>query len=167
MSVSAGHVAAAALAGGLVGLLAGVLGQPIHEIASEVVIVATLLAVVSAARGNRRGYGRRRQVPRGWIGKYGARRAYAAWSALLGSGVATIDPHSAYLVLLAAELVSGRRRERSRAPRSGSPAGWRLWSSPAAEDRPRRLPTSCRGPGLLLPAGIWPWRPWAAWPCWQ
>ncbi len=107
MSVSAGHVAAAALAGGLVGLLAGVLGQPIHEIASEVVIVATLLAVVSAARGNRRGYGRRRQVPRGWIGKYGARRAYAAWGALLGSGVATLVQHSAYLVLLATELVSG------------------------------------------------------------
>jgi hypothetical protein len=33
--------------------------------------------------------------------------AYAAWGALLGSGVATLVPHSAYLVLLAAELVSG------------------------------------------------------------
>src|SRR6266704_3567968 len=57
MGVSAGHVAAAALAGGLVGFVAGVIGQP----------------------------------------------------------VATVVPHSAYLVLLAAELVSG--------PKAGALAG--------------------------------------------
>jgi len=65
--------------------------------------------------GNPTGYGRRRQVPRRWIRAYGARRPYAAWGALLGSGVATVVPHSAYLVLLAAELVSG--------PKTGALAG--------------------------------------------
>jgi hypothetical protein len=115
MGVSAGHMAAAALAGGLVGLLAGVIGQPVHAVAPEVVILATLAAVGSAVRANPTGYGRRRQVPRRWIRAYGAPRAYAAWGALLGSGVATVVPHSAYLVLLAAEVVSG--------PRAGALAG--------------------------------------------
>lgn len=115
MSVSAGHVGSAVLAGGLVGLLVGVMGQPIHPVSPEVVILATLVAVGSALRGNPTGYGRRRQVPQRWIRAYGGRRAYAAWGALLGSGVATVVPHSAYLVLLAAEFVSG--------PKAGALAG--------------------------------------------
>jgi hypothetical protein len=115
MNISAGHVGSAVLAGGLVGLLVSVMGQPIHQVSPEVVILATLVAVGSATRGNPTGYGRRRQVPQHWIRTYGGPRAYAAWGALLGSGVATIVPHSAYLVLLAAELVSG--------PKAGALAG--------------------------------------------
>ncbi len=115
MGVSAGHVAAAAIAGGLVGFVAGVIGQPVHTVAPVVVVLATLVAVGFAVRANQTGYGRHRQVPRSWIQAYGALRAYAAWGALLGSGVATVIPHSAYLVLLAAELVSG--------PKAGALAG--------------------------------------------
>lgn len=107
MSVSAGHVGSAVLAGGLVGFLVGVIGQPIHAVSPELVILATVVAVGSAVRRNPAGYGTRRQVPQRWIRVYGAAKAYAAWGALLGSGIATTVPHSAYLLLLTAELVSG------------------------------------------------------------
>ncbi len=69
----------------------------------------------SAVRGNPKGVWQAPPGSRRWIGAYGARRAYAAWGALFGSGVATIVPHSAYLVLLAAEFVSG--------PKAGALAG--------------------------------------------
>jgi hypothetical protein len=106
----------------------------------------------------------RRQVPRGWIRAYGAPRAYAVWGALLGSGVATIVPHSAYLVLLAAELVSG--------PKAGALAGAAfgltrgLMAAALARSRgpSAEIADVLPRPGLSPLAGIWPWRPWAAWP---
>jgi hypothetical protein len=82
-------------------------GEPLHRVSLPLVLFATLVAVVFAVRVNPRGYGWRRQVPQHWIRARGAAKAYAAWGVLLGAGVVTVVPHSAYLVLLAAELVSG------------------------------------------------------------
>jgi hypothetical protein len=48
-----------------------------------------------------------RQVPKHWPGTFGPAPGYAGWGALLGVGIATTIPYSAYLVLIAAELASG------------------------------------------------------------
>src|SRR6266581_2740137 len=124
MSVSAGHVGAAVLAGGLVGFLAGMVGQPIHEVSPEVVILAALLAEVPPCGETRRGYGRHRQVPVAGLGHTapGGRTRLGA-------------------------RCSGRASPRS----SRTPPIWWCW--PGAGGRPPRLPTCCRGLRRLPPGG--------------
>jgi hypothetical protein len=51
--------------------------------------------------------GRQRQVPQAWAQTMLPRRRFFLWGTLLGSGLATSMYHSAFLVLLAAQLGAG------------------------------------------------------------
>src|SRR5215207_4977442 len=99
------HVSGAALAGALLGGLVGGIGALAGLAAWRpwIVIGATFLAL---------GLGLRRQPPklgrpRRWAPGTPPSRVYLVWGAMLGSGVATPIFHTAFLVLLAAQLTGG------------------------------------------------------------
>jgi hypothetical protein len=103
------HVAGAALAGALLGGLAGGIGE-LAGLAGWrpwVIVAAALLAFGLGLRRQPPKLGRQRQVPRRWAPGTPPARVYLVWGAMLGSGVATPIFHTAFLVLLAAQLTSG------------------------------------------------------------
>jgi hypothetical protein len=103
------HVAGAALAGAVLGGLAGaigaVLGLPAWR--PDIIAAAALLALALALRRQPPKLGRQRQVPRRWPPGTPLSRVYLIWGAMLGSGVATPIFHTAFLVLLAAQVTGG------------------------------------------------------------
>src|SRR5918997_6421171 len=103
------HVAGAALAGALLGGLVGGVGALAGLPAWRpwVVVVGALLAFGLGLRRQPPRLGRQRQVPRRWALGTPPSRVYLVWGAMLGSGVATPIFHSAFLVLLAAQLTGG------------------------------------------------------------
>jgi hypothetical protein len=103
------HVAAAALAGALVGGLVGGVGAlaGLEAWRPWVVLIGALLALVLGLRQPPPKLGRQRQVPRRWAPGTPSSRVYLVWGAMLGSGVATPIFHTAFLVLLAAQLTGG------------------------------------------------------------
>lgn len=103
------HVAGAALAGALLGGLLGGIGVLAGLAAWRpwVVGAAALLAFALGLRQRPPKLGRQRQVPRRWAPGTPPARVYLAWGAMLGSGVATPIFHTAFLVLLAAQLTGG------------------------------------------------------------
>ena len=103
------HVAGAALAGGLLGGLVGGVGA-LAGLATWrpwVVGGGALLAFALGLRRQPPKLGRQRQVPRRWAPGTSPSRVYLVWGAMLGSGVATPIFHTAFLVLLAAQLTGG------------------------------------------------------------
>lgn len=60
-----------------------------------------------AARPPARSLGLQRQVQRRWRGNPSAEVTYFLWGLMLGAGVLTVIPWSAFLVLVAAEAVAG------------------------------------------------------------
>lgn len=103
------HVAGAVLGGGGTGWLLGLIGTWFILPAWRPWVIGAM-ALIAVALGLRRvppQLGRRRQVPRGWARRLPPGRLYALWGAMLGSGVVTLIPHSAFLVLLSAELTAG------------------------------------------------------------
>lgn len=102
------HLAGAAAGGAAFGYLLGLIGQQVLTGAARlgVVMCFALYALYLAAQP-RRQVGFNRQVPRGLLGRWSAGPTYAVWGALLGLGVATVIPYSAYLVLMSGELVAG------------------------------------------------------------
>jgi hypothetical protein len=101
------HVFAAAVGGALGGAALGAIGAALMLQEWWMVTGAAVLAIWVAIRRPRRPLGIHRQVPRQWLQVLGERRAYAAWGAVLGMGTATVIPYSAYVVLVAVQLVSG------------------------------------------------------------
>jgi hypothetical protein len=103
------HVAGAALAGALLGGLVGGVGELAGLAAWRPWIIAggALLALALGLRRQPPKLGRQRQVPRRWAPGTPPSRVYLIWGAMLGSGVATPIFHSAFLVLLAAQLTGG------------------------------------------------------------
>ena len=102
------HVAGAALAGALLGGLVGGVGALAGLAAWRPWVVggAALLALALGLRRRPPKLGRQRQVPRRWApGTPPAR--LSSLGAMLGSGVATPIFHTAFLVLLAAQLTGG------------------------------------------------------------
>jgi hypothetical protein len=111
-SVSAGavHVIFAALGGALTGAAIGSIGELMglgSNARTGVLIVAGAVALAVAVRRRPMKLGRPCQVPKEWSGTLPARRLYAAWGLMLGSGVMTLIPYSAHLVLLAGQLFAG------------------------------------------------------------
>ena len=103
------HIAGAALAGALLGGLVGGIGELAGLAAWRPWIVAggATLALVLGLRRLPPKLGRQRQVPRRWAPGTPPSRVYLVWGAMLGSGVATPIFHTAFLVLLAAQLTGG------------------------------------------------------------
>ena len=103
------HIAGAALAGALLGGLVGGVGMLVGLAAWRpwVIGVAAVLALGLGLRRLPPKLGRQRQVPRRWAPGTPPGRVYLVWGAMLGSGVATPIFHTAFLVLLAAQLTGG------------------------------------------------------------
>src|SRR5215211_5434274 len=103
------HVAGAALAGAVLGGLVGGVGALAGLDAWRPWIVggSALLALGLGLRRTPPKLGRQRQVPRRWAPGTPPAGVYLVWGAMLGSGVATPIFHSAFLVLLAAQLTGG------------------------------------------------------------
>jgi hypothetical protein len=103
------HVAGAALAGALLGGLLGGIGALAGLVAWRPWIIgaAALLALALGLRKEPPRLGRQRQVPRRWPSGTPPARVYLVWGAMLGSGVATPIFHTAFLLLLAAQLTGG------------------------------------------------------------
>ena len=103
------HMAGAALAGALLGGLVGGIGALAGLAVWRPWIVggAALLALGLALLPRPPKLGRQRQVPRRWAPGTSPSRVYLIWGAMLGSGVATPIFHTAFLLLLAAQLTGG------------------------------------------------------------
>jgi hypothetical protein len=103
------HVAAAALTGALLGGLVGGVGALVGLAAWRpwIIVAGALLALGLGLRQPPPKLGRQRQVPRRWAPGTPPARVYLVWGAMLGSGVATPIFHTAFLVLLAAQLTGG------------------------------------------------------------
>jgi hypothetical protein len=103
------HVAGAALAGALLGGLFGAIGELAGLAVWRPWVIGggAMLALGLALLPRPPKLGRQRQVPRRWAAGTPAARVYLVWGAMLGSGVATPIFHTAFLVLLAAQLTGG------------------------------------------------------------
>jgi hypothetical protein len=104
------HVLAAGAGGALVGAALGWSGY-IAGISGDgrlwLVGIVALAALAIAVRRRPMNLGRPCQVPQRWTKTMPAARLYVTWGLMLGSGVATLIPYSAHLVLLAAQFVAG------------------------------------------------------------
>jgi hypothetical protein len=109
LGLGALHVVGAALAGALVGGFVGGVGTLAGLAAWRPWIVAggALLALGLGLLRRPPKLGRQRQVPRRWAPGTPPSRVYLVWGAMLGSGVATPIFHTAFIVLVAAQLTSG------------------------------------------------------------
>ena len=103
------HVAGAALAGALLGGLVGGIGAlaGLADWRPWIIGGAALLAFGLGLLPRPPKLGRQRQVPRRWAPGTPPSRVYLVWGAMLGSGVATPIFHTAFLLLLAAQLTGG------------------------------------------------------------
>jgi hypothetical protein len=109
LGLGALHLAGAAVAGALLGGLVGSLGALAGLAAWRPWVVggAALLALGLGLLRRPPKLGRQRQVPRRWAPGTPPSRVYLVWGAMLGSGVATPIFHTAFLLLLAAQLTGG------------------------------------------------------------
>lgn len=100
------HVIGAALGGAIVGGAIAVVGAAtgLHGARQWVLAIAVCLALVVGLFFPNVKLGRQRQVPRNWALTMEPRRRFIFWGALLGSGVATLIPYSAFIVLIGAQL---------------------------------------------------------------
>jgi hypothetical protein len=102
------HFVSASLGGALAGLMLGGIGLLLPTVLRlAAAILGAALAAYLAIRPLRRGNGLRRQVPRRLGGHLHPLLTYAAWGAELGSGLSTLIPYSAFLLLIAFYLLSG------------------------------------------------------------
>lgn len=105
------HVIGGIVGGAFVGGLIGWIGSffPIAPLHRWLIAVAAALALIVSLTKPQRTLGLGRQVPRDWRGKVSAAPRYLLWGLLLGSGVATLIPYSAFLLLIASQFSSGPR----------------------------------------------------------
>lgn len=109
MRSAVAHVLGAAAGGGALGGLLGWLGSPVASAAWRAGVIggAVLYAAALALWSGRVVPSRRCQLDRSWSRSLPGPALYFAWGALLGCGVYTFVPYSAYLVVLAGQLVAG------------------------------------------------------------
>ncbi len=107
--VSVLHIVGAALGGAVVGGLLGWLGSllslPVWR--SELIIAAAIFALWQSLSRHPTTLGLHRQVPRVWERTMSPEPRFFLWGVLLGSGIATVIPYSAFLILLTTQLTSG------------------------------------------------------------
>lgn len=109
MYLSILHVVGAALGGAIIGTLLGWFGSLLALSAwrSVGIAVTALFALWQSVSRRPAKLGLHRQVPRRWASTMKAELCYFLWGMLLGSGVATVIPYSAFLVILVTQLTSG------------------------------------------------------------
>lgn len=103
------HVLGATLGGAVIGGFLGIIGQLLslwiwHR---ELILIVTALALWQALTRRPARLGIQRQVSRAWAHTMLLELRYFLWGVLLGSGVATVIPYSAFLILLTTQLTSG------------------------------------------------------------
>jgi hypothetical protein len=107
------HVIGGALGGAIVGTTLGGIGILLSLSAtasvgaSVVILLVAFFALWQAETQRPARLGLKRQVPRSWGRTMAPVPRFLLWGMLLGSGVATLIPYSALLVLLAAQMTSG------------------------------------------------------------
>ena len=110
LAAGALHVMAAGVTGSAVGAVLGLVGRAADLDGRAAAWVLGGVAVVAGAIALRRApmsLGRPCQVPKKWSYSIPAGRLYTLWGAMLGSGVATLIPYSAWFVLAAGQAVAG------------------------------------------------------------
>lgn len=102
------HIMGALLGGAIIGGLLGLIGQSLSlwRWRSEIILIVAIFALWQAMTKRPAKLGMQRQVPRTWVRTMFPELCYFLWGAILGSGVATVIPYSAFLVLLSAQLTS-------------------------------------------------------------
>ena len=103
------HILGAVVGGAVVGAVLGFLGDALSLGRWRVWIVggAALMVLAITLTKDHFDLGRPCQVPRKWTTSMPAQRRYLVWGLMLGSGLATLIPYPAYLMLPAAELTAG------------------------------------------------------------
>jgi hypothetical protein len=103
------HVVGAALGGAIIGALLGWFGSLLALSAwrSVAIAVTAIFALWQGVSHRPVRLGLHRQVPRKWANTMAAELCYFLWGMLLGSGVATVIPSSAFLVILVTQFSSG------------------------------------------------------------
>lgn len=105
------HVLGAALGGAIIGGALGWLGTLVGAAAwpwrPAIIAVVAAYALWHAMGRGRPKLGLQRQVPRQWARVLSPDLCYFVWGVLLGSGVATLIPYSAFLVVLATQFTAG------------------------------------------------------------
>lgn len=103
------HIVGSALGGAITGGVLGLLGMLVgaERWRPAIILIVSGFALWHGVGRKRPKLGRQRQVPRRWSAVLPPDLCYFAWGVLLGSGVATVIPYSAFLVVLAAQLTAG------------------------------------------------------------
>ncbi len=103
------HIGGAAFGGFLTGAVVGLTGAvfSLHPLRPFVIAITAVLLLIAHARRPRVKFGLRRQVPQHWVATMPQPRRYLLWGGLLGSGVTTVIPYSAFVLLLSVQLTSG------------------------------------------------------------
>ena len=103
------HLSGAVVGGAAIGALLGLMGAWLGLDGWRIWIVAgmALVVVTISITSKRFELGRPCQVPREWTRSMPANRRFLIWGLMLGSGVVTLIPYPAYLLLVGAELTAG------------------------------------------------------------
>ena len=104
VGITAAHLLGAAVGGALAGACLGLLGLALHLHEWRVPVVALGVVAALALRGRRLGL--QRQVPRAWAVRLSPASRFFAWGIMLGTGLATLIPYSALLLLASVELTA-------------------------------------------------------------
>ena len=101
----AGGVIGGAVGGALVGAIGEVSGLDSYRVVC--LSIASACALLLTMRRGHRTLGLNRQVPRQPPAGLSASSGYFFWGVLLGSGVATLIPYSAFLILIGIQISAG------------------------------------------------------------
>ncbi len=103
------HILGATIGGAIVGGLFGIIGQLflLQIWRKELILMVTIFALLQSVTKLPTRLGIQKQVPRTWIHTMPPGLCYLLWGMLLGSGIATVIPYSAFLILLTTQLTSG------------------------------------------------------------
>lgn len=106
--IGAIHVAGSTIGGAMTGLALGAAGRGVgaERFATWVVAPAAAAAILWSLR-DRGPLGFRRQVPRQWGRSMPPTPRFLLWGGLLGCGVVTLVPYSAFVALCALEFTAG------------------------------------------------------------
>lgn len=103
------HIAGAICGGIMIGGFLGIIGQllSLWRWHTEILLTIGITAFWLSIKRQPSKLGLQRQVPRTWMRVMVPELCYTLWGLLLGSGIATVIPYSAFLVLLTTQLTSG------------------------------------------------------------
>jgi hypothetical protein len=103
------HILGAALGGAGTGLIFGWLGAQLtidlHR--SWLIFLLAVAALAYSLSSNPVALGRQCQVPRRWIHEIPSTPRYFLWGILLGSGIATPVPYSAFFLFIGMQMTGG------------------------------------------------------------